>query len=194
MIGDAVHNIRSALDYLVYELAPPKVRRKRTTQFPIFLTQADFLGKSGAMIEGIAGDERKLIESVQPYRSDDPRTHPLAVLNRLSNRDKHRLLVPVVAAMDLSEVWVGSDNADGRFTYLKASTVEDGERIVTFVAIPKDPSQPMTVHPSRPTLQITLDPTETGLVDRSLDQVLSVIHHYVERSVIDAWFRHGFLP
>jgi hypothetical protein len=26
MIGDAVHNIRSALDYLIYELAPPKVR------------------------------------------------------------------------------------------------------------------------------------------------------------------------
>src|SRR5688572_11329470 len=35
IIGDAVHDIRSALDHLVYELAPPNVRSKDKTQFPI---------------------------------------------------------------------------------------------------------------------------------------------------------------
>jgi hypothetical protein len=158
LIGDAVHNIRSALDYLIYELAPPNVRAKGTTQFPISLTPQKFTD-SAFRIEGITGDERKLIERVQPYHSDHPRTHPLAVLNRLSNRDKHRLLVPVVAGMNLSDVWVGSDNAEGRFTHLKTGAISDGDRIVTFVASPKDPSQPMAVQPSRPTLHITLDPT-----------------------------------
>jgi hypothetical protein len=193
MIGDAVHNIRSALDYLAYELAPPNVRSKGTTQFPICDTEQKF--KSSAYrIEGITGNERELIERLQPFRSVNPRTAPLAVLNRLSNRDKHRLLVPVVAGVNLRDVWVGSDNADVRFTHLELGTVEHDALIVGFTARPKDSSQELVINPSRPTLQITLDPRDTGWTDRSLDDVLSVLHHYVERTVIDAWFRYGFLP
>jgi hypothetical protein len=193
MIGDAVHNIRSALDYLVYELAPPNVRSKGKTQFPICDTEQKFTN-SAYRIEGITGDERTLIERVQPFRSDDPRTDPLVVLNRLSNSDKHRLLVPVVAGVNLRDVWVGSSNADVNFTHVEFGAVEHDARIVAFTVRRRDSSSELVVEPSQPTLQITLDPRDTGLHDRSLPDVLRVVHHYVERDVIDSWFKYGYLP
>jgi hypothetical protein len=42
MIGDAIHNIRSALDHLVYELVPANLRDTVRTQFPIFTKEAAY--------------------------------------------------------------------------------------------------------------------------------------------------------
>src|SRR4051812_23942073 len=36
VIGDVLHNLRSALDHLVYELSTARARRSSNTQFPIF--------------------------------------------------------------------------------------------------------------------------------------------------------------
>jgi hypothetical protein len=86
--GDAIQNIRAALDHLVYELAPPRARRSRKLQFPIFTDECEFKVRSPPMIEGITGDERTLIERVQPYAATNiPSDDPLAVLRKLSNRD-----------------------------------------------------------------------------------------------------------
>jgi hypothetical protein len=41
LIGDAIHNLRSALDYLVYELAAQTMQRRRKTQSPL----GEFSGK-----------------------------------------------------------------------------------------------------------------------------------------------------
>jgi hypothetical protein len=71
--GDAIQNIRSALDHLVYELAPPKARRKRSLQFPIFTDECEFKVLSPPMLQGIKGDERTLIERVQPYAATNVR-------------------------------------------------------------------------------------------------------------------------
>jgi hypothetical protein len=64
IVGDAVHNIRAALDYLVYGLAPTEVRQKRRTQFPIFADQGDFDKHSPSMLEGLMPAELELIERV----------------------------------------------------------------------------------------------------------------------------------
>jgi hypothetical protein len=39
------------------------------------------------MIQAIEGNERTLIERAQPWRAEVPSQHPLAILQRLSNRD-----------------------------------------------------------------------------------------------------------
>jgi hypothetical protein len=128
IIGDAVHNIRSALEYLVYELAPSEVRKKGSTQFPIFLDEDGFKKRGSKMLTGITGDARKVIERVQPYLASNPPRHdPLAILQKLSNRDKHRLLVPMIAAVSREEVWVAADNADIEFTHIEAGPVERHE-------------------------------------------------------------------
>jgi hypothetical protein len=193
MIGDAVHNIRSALDYLVYELAPPSVRESNKTQFPIY-TDEDAYRKDGErLIKGIVGDERLLIERVQPWQANEPHGDPLEVLRRLSNRDKHRLLVPVIAAVNWREVSVGSDHADVQFTYVARDAVADGDLIVTFTARPTGAGA-MTVQP-RSGLHVALSAADTGIHwDRRVDELLEVLHHHVEQTVIDMWFKYGWLP
>ncbi len=100
ILGDVIHNLRSALDRLAYQLAilnAPSEDPPPGTEFPIFLDQEKFRAKgkgSGAYkVRGIAPHVRDRIESLQPY---DAPERPLWVLQQLSNGDKHRLgAVPV---------------------------------------------------------------------------------------------------
>jgi hypothetical protein len=192
---DAIHNIRSALDYLAYELASPKARKSRSTQFPICMDESQFRDADTIRrIESVADDERELIERIQPFNATDPPRHdPLAILNKLSNRDKHRLLVPCVAAVSEADSWVASDNAEINFEFIEPGPVTHDARIVTLTATPKDRSAEMTVDP-RSGLQIEL--RETGADDLRLEVVdlLSMILHHVRWSVIASWFDHGYMP
>ena len=55
------------------------------------------------MIRSLPDDVVCLVERAQPYHASegaDPRQHLLAILNRLSNHDKHRLLHTAVITLD----------------------------------------------------------------------------------------------
>jgi hypothetical protein len=115
-IGDIVHNLRSALDHLAWQLAilagnnpPPE-----NTEYPVFKDEAQYrpknikLGKppppgSGLFkVRGLAADDHALIESLQPYKTHviNPASAPLWVLHDLANIDKHRICpvtIPVVS-------------------------------------------------------------------------------------------------
>jgi hypothetical protein len=95
MIGDVLHNLRSALDYLVYDLARLDTGKDRPqgTQFPIVTQDAKRYREKGLpYVAMLSGPHRAAIRRLQPYQADNPSENPLAVLNRLSNADKHRLL------------------------------------------------------------------------------------------------------
>lgn len=36
--------------------------------------------------------------------------------------------------------------------------------------------------------------TDGGMYNVSLDELLRVLHHHVEQTVINMWFEYGFLP
>jgi hypothetical protein len=98
IVGDAVHNFRSALDYLVHELAfidgggvdPPHGK----TQFPIIDRPSDYAKRTTLMLENVSGIHRKALQRYQPFK---PWTglpfHPLKLLSDIDNDDKHRLVV-----------------------------------------------------------------------------------------------------
>jgi hypothetical protein len=95
IIGDVLHNLRSALDYLVYDLARLDTGKEkpRGTQFPIVAeTSKVYRARGLPRVAMLSGPHRAEIRRLQPYQVDHPFNHPLAVLNRLSNRDKHRLI------------------------------------------------------------------------------------------------------
>jgi hypothetical protein len=193
-VGDAIQNMRSALDHLIYELATPSGRRSRRLQFPIFTDECEFKVLSPPLIQSITGDERTLIERVQPYAATNPPSDdPLTVLRKLSNRDKHRLLVPMIAAVSEPDSWVGSDNAEIRFTYLARGPVEHDTKIVAFTATPKDPTEDMKVHPQSG-LEIQIG--DTGIVGFALGAVdlLEMLQHHVRHSIIAMWFTFGHMP
>jgi hypothetical protein len=194
IIGDTIHNIRSALDHLAYELSSSEARKSRSTGFPIFTDESQFKQVGLPRIQSIAEDERELIERVQPYvATNPPRNDPLAILNTLSNLDKHRLLVPFVAAVDVRESWVASDNAEIKWNFIEAGPVEDGARIVGFTATPRDPSVAMEVD-TQSGLQIELRDTGADHLEIEVVDLLAMIHHHVRHTVIGAWFEYGYMP
>lgn len=97
LAGEAVQNLRAALDHLVYE----KSGENERTQFPIFVKPGDFAARAPGMMKGVSEPLRAIIEGHQPYRHipDAPSQDPLAQLRTLSNRDKHKVLATVVSAV-----------------------------------------------------------------------------------------------
>jgi hypothetical protein len=101
LIGESLYNLRTALDYLIFELAALDSGADQAgTQFPIFDHQADFARRGLAMLPGVSAAHRARIEGAQPYQG--PHNDWLALFRTLSNRDKHRELRPVVFATDFT--------------------------------------------------------------------------------------------
>jgi hypothetical protein len=96
-VGEIVHNLRSALDHVVWELVilttgrPPALPTKN--QFPIFKSHDGFRTRGiDDQLRCVRQDAVDLIQSEQPYRTGNYLKHPLWHLQELSNIDKHRTL------------------------------------------------------------------------------------------------------
>jgi hypothetical protein len=105
LVGDAVHNLRSALDQLVFELAfidnGGSEDGLDKVAFPASLTADNFTGYwvQERMLAKLSKTNRAIIKRFQPcsIRKVDLRPkHFLAILDSLSNDDKHRLIQPLL--------------------------------------------------------------------------------------------------
>lgn len=102
MLGECVHNLRSALDHLVCQLTlldGGTMEDCAQTQFPIASeSEAQFEGMANRRIPRLSRWHRAMVKRAQPYRAGDRfESHPLHVLAQLSNADKHRLINPTVS-------------------------------------------------------------------------------------------------
>ncbi len=110
MLGDFVHNLRSALDYIVVACVPKQRRGK--AGFPILYEDIFARDKSGNLIvndtnliksfetatKGLHPEARAYIISLQPYQAVSlglPPDNMLGVINRLDNPDKHRHIITI---------------------------------------------------------------------------------------------------
>jgi hypothetical protein len=102
LVGDILHNARSCLDNLTWDLTIPSLRTGYTA-FPIFfksegygeLTKKGlFTHRSGAYkVRGLLARPRTLIEWYQPFQRPMLRNeHPLWALHEMSNIDKHQTM------------------------------------------------------------------------------------------------------
>lgn len=129
VIGDALHNARAALDYTISEILGWKSTR---LAFPMYQTREE-LERSFAPAEGdvcpecgrgakggrntpiedaLPGLGAYIAEMIRPY---DGGSNALRVRNKLDNKDKHRLLVPIVIPTALRNAVV-TDGNNNRLT------------------------------------------------------------------------------
>jgi hypothetical protein len=107
MVGDIVQSFRASLDYLVWELSVVGISRRggkgnpgRTTAFPLVSKPGSWSDEDVRMAH-LDPEQRRLIETFQPYNDPAPTTRPtgkrpLDRLRDLSNKDKHRALSLVI--------------------------------------------------------------------------------------------------
>jgi hypothetical protein len=95
LIGDALHNLRSALDHLIGHLIESNNGKiSDSTQFPIKKTSDAFKSSLKTEVKGISDPALKVLKALKPYKGGNDL---LWRLHRLNIADKHKMLVPVVA-------------------------------------------------------------------------------------------------
>jgi hypothetical protein len=109
LAGEAIQNLRSALDHALYEVAPKRKRGRAT--YPIFTDPCEFQVIGLKRLLGIPAEIRAAIEDTQPYRRlpQAPAKDALEQLRTLSNIDKHRALTTFASVIYLESVSAWGD-------------------------------------------------------------------------------------
>lgn len=108
-VGDIVHDLRSSLDYLAFQLAVlngkgDEAGLSRTVNFLVYngpKGEQQFKSTSGHKLRPyLSACAIAEIERLQPYKGLDPRACLLWILSELDNIDKHRMIVVMGKQMD----------------------------------------------------------------------------------------------
>lgn len=130
LIGDAVHNLRSAFDHLAWQLVIANGGKPDWhTEFPVYYGDPmKYESSTSGKVEGMATGAVTLIEHLQPYRAGSQFDRdPLYILNALDIEDKHHFLLVVGGA-----AWMPSLELQG--TYVHVESVQfDGGRIIPLI-------------------------------------------------------------
>jgi hypothetical protein len=129
-----VQSLRSALDHAVYAIA--KKNRSRC-QYPIFIDACEFQVRGRPLIAGVPKPIRALIEEAQPYKTQPakPALAPLAILNSLSNLDKHRNLTTVATAVPFQYIGLGEGvRIEALRPFAEGEPLHYGAHIAHFIA------------------------------------------------------------
>ena len=114
IVGEVIHDLRSALEHLVWSLAAssaedaaalwePRIRERIT--FPVAKSPDAF--ESASVRPYIGEHAMTVLSQFQPYTGGDETEiggHPLAHLHDLWNVDKHRVLIGAASTVDLEPV------------------------------------------------------------------------------------------
>lgn len=111
LVGDALHNARSALDHLAWQLVEMHGGSPDKSRFPFKESPVGFGDELRNALPKVPSEIRQQVKALQPWRGGDDR---LWLLHHLDILDKHRLLVPVVAAsrgimLHFSAEWPGRE-------------------------------------------------------------------------------------
>ena len=127
IVGDVIHNLRTALDYLIAECARSNGKTFNDTAFPIVKRKADLEErlKSGVRKGGPVAVQ--LVRGSKPYERGN---RALYAIHKLDLADKHQLILPVACAVQVTVTaggWNNLPHAD--FTGVVRSTSNRGKFI-----------------------------------------------------------------
>lgn len=197
LLGDFLHNLRSSLDHLAWQLVLANGGTPgKKTAFPILSKKAS---KPIRISGGVSAKAADLVERFQPYNSTDttPREHPLWVLSTLNNIDKHRdFNIVVLNVSDMLQADLLTD--DGARIYMTLqflSNVGKDKPITDGAVVGKLPSPAGTSQKWRIGVQTRLGLQETTEVETiksfSLFIVAERLLDYVHGTIVPE-FRQFF--
>jgi hypothetical protein len=104
IVGDVVHNLRTALDYLAWLAVEWNgATPTKKTQFPVCSTSATFSKAVNSQLAGAPGPFIQLVESLQPFNCSPSSESIIGIVHRLDINDKHnRLLVSALMSSQVS--------------------------------------------------------------------------------------------
>ena len=122
IVGDVLHNLRSALDSIAWETcqrADVSPDREGNVYFPIGLDPKDWKSLAGSQLPSVAESHLQVFKELQPWFQDEisrgygievdlsaATRHPLHRLHDLAKRDRHRVPHPILARA--GDAWLGA--------------------------------------------------------------------------------------
>lgn len=174
IIGDAVHNLRSALDYLAADILRPFGIDPELSSFPIARNRQSLEGKSHYReIKRHAPDLATIIADFIGARGGE-----FVGLNQLDRTDKHRLLITVHAIANFVIQVIADEN--------DLSTARAGSYLLLANNMPVTPNSPADLHNKRytdPTALICFgkgEPFESEPVIPTLHQLAQLVTGIVQ--------------
>lgn len=185
LIGDAIHNLRVALDYMVCQLiVSGKSQIGRHSGFPIYRTLEAYNSGKSANIKGICPRAEQIIDRLKPYGGG---IESYWRLHQIDIDDKHRFLL---AAIDMpsnikfkpSPVWAKwVKTADVTF-YSLPNPIKDGTKVLSFPVPPEAREENFDPSGIDSTWDIRLhNPPEVA--GRFISQVFDELHCTVKKTI-----------
>lgn len=131
LVGDAVHNLRSSLDYLIAAIAAANGRTFRDTSFPIVKRKADLPARLKKDVRKAGPIAQKLVRDVKPYQRGN---RALYAIHQLDLIDKHQLIVPVATVQDVT---LSTGLFDGKPLMVASGRLYSFHRKTQFIPAPK---------------------------------------------------------
>lgn len=183
IIGDAVQNMRSVLDYIIWELSLPKIRKGdyegTGVGFPLYdvPNNSRFLHCLRYISEDIKDDVVRIVRRFQPYemikRVERPKSAPvLFILNELSIQNKHHSLT--VAPLNLSLPRLGD---------YRAEVIELSENTTITIEIPASTNPKQNFEPKL-ALVIGIKVPKLEVSPRQVVPYLRYTHDYIRDTVL----------
>lgn len=152
LIGDCVHNLRAALDHIVYALiktnpARPPNTPNRSTMFPIRDTREGYESQVNKLqrLAGLPDNAAAVVRALQPYNTREKglnhKAHPLFVLDALENIDKHRRLTVAAGISNLVHVKMRDSSGGDADLVFTSHMLHDGAVLTSFPGAQRDEVQ-----------------------------------------------------
>lgn len=200
IFGDTMHNLRSVLNNLVAEIAHAEGLSKdlvAKVQFPVALSAKQWRDEK-QRIKLLPLEVQEAIKKVQPFieMPQSANMHPLAILSRLSNQDKHRLeLTPAIEPLKLAH------NASIEFEEVPDPTVlhqvmnrmkidghfEDGVEVITHDTTPYRIERLIGYHQYHGRVQVV---TDDGTI-YSPAEVMNAVFPAVTKTIDDILYAYA---
>jgi len=124
ILGDAIHNLRTALDYLASELVRSAGNEPKGVYFPIADTAEKYEAESGGKTKGMPKEAKEIIDRLRPYGGGN---YFLWALHKLDIIDKHRLLPAVGMKIGGWQISLSLTPTEYNFSF--PSVLENGDVI-----------------------------------------------------------------
>jgi hypothetical protein len=188
IIGDCLHNLRSALDNLAYELAvahqggPLPEPYDRWSEFPVFGERPMSTDARKRKIGCIHPKAQVVIRRLQPYQRGERYTlHPLWQLHQLSNFDKHRLPHITLLANVAGSYFPDSPMRPSDLA-VRLCPVEEGMVVASYTPPPDEPVNEVRTHFNF--LDGLMFAQETTTPTRDVRSVLKSLLSYIGKDVV----------
>lgn len=134
--GDVIHNLRSALDHLAYQLVYVNgAIYSKQTAFPIWDSALEYKAQRARRVKGMAQSAIDAIDAIEPYQGG--KGAGLWVLHYLDIADKHHtLLTPLInvteASFTIPGYWERSSKGVGGVSFPNfGKPLKDGDVVAT---------------------------------------------------------------